>query len=516
MASSSNNLRYYPSSKKQKIGIEEQTLEDRISQLPDSLLVQILSLLPTEDAFATCILSKRWQYLWTFFYNFIFTITNHRAKENFSFVDYALAHSLSSKIKKFQLDCTDLYPSDRSVEYEYDSLVRRCLSFAVERKVENLVFWSFVDDHCTLPESLCTCSSLITLDVKYCGFDYYHPVISCKSLKSLKLGYTVLSDENIVNLLSGCPALETMELYMVEGFCRLEINSLKLKRFKLKGYLFAQAGGDSLEIIAPYLHHLEISGDLYDLKCRLVDVSSVVNAKLTFNIMCIKEIDNDDEEEFDDVEESDDEEDSCRDYHEAVYTLVQDNLQKLSCATNLTIGTWFTEVLCMLLFKGVSIPELKCKYLTLELHFKEFNLYGATGLLRTSPYVETLNIDMDTKHFDDSRCCFELPDLAKGDNIDLQTWISSFVFPNLKNVKIVFSSRQCLKNHVKWGFDKLFKLLEFLLKNATVLEKFVIILARRLCGICSMNCLSQYLFRLAEKLSSCPRSSTKFMIIFRE
>ncbi|KAK4364688.1 hypothetical protein RND71_016046 [Anisodus tanguticus] len=195
-------------------------------------------------------------------------------------------------------------------------------------------------------------------------------------------------------------------------------------------------------------------GEIDDLECRLLDVSSLVNAKLTFSIKCIQN-----------GGVVDDEEDSFHDY-------IQDFLQKLSCATELTIGSWFIEVPCMLLFKGLPIPEFKCKYLTLELHMEKFNLYGVAGFLRASHHVETLNVDMADILCDNLYCNFE------EDNIDLPSWISSIAFPNLKNVKIANSLRVCLKEDFRWGvkvnlrssFDKL---AEVLLKNATVLEKFV-------------------------------------------
>ncbi|XP_019231967.1 PREDICTED: uncharacterized protein LOC109212749 isoform X2 [Nicotiana attenuata] len=202
--------------------------------------------------------------------------------------------------------------------------------------------------------------------------------------------------------------------------------------------------------------------------------------------------------------------DRCHGYHRCLRTLVPYNLQKLSCAAELTIGTWFTEVLCMLQLEEVPIPELKCKYLTLELHIKKFNLYGAAGILQASPYVETLNIDIAT--VDTQRCPFELKYLTEGDNIDLQSWFSRLEFPNLKNVKLVNkidnSVRACLKDHSEQCYVKLFKLSEFLLQNATVLEKFIIISKTRECGNCFTNCVHPYFLQLAEKLLGSPRSST--------
>ncbi|XP_049394898.1 F-box/LRR-repeat protein At5g02910-like [Solanum stenotomum] len=268
--------------KKQKVTEEE--APQGISKLPDLLLLQILSLLPTKDAFRTCLVSPTWRCLPTLIDSFNFTCSTDRETEDFSFIQNALAHSLSSKIIKFKLDLTDLSLSDCSFRPEYETLISRCFSFAVEKEVENVLLWSQYSNGCTLSESLCTCSSLITLDVKHCGFN--NAVISWNSLKSIKLGHLMLTDDEMVKLLSGCPALETMELYSYTG---------------------------------------------EDLKCRLVDASSVVNAKLMYSFACIKGI------------PSTYVEDCCRDYRQVVYTLVQDNLQKLCYATDLTIGTWFTQ-----------------------------------------------------------------------------------------------------------------------------------------------------------------------------
>ncbi|XP_009780474.1 uncharacterized protein [Nicotiana sylvestris] len=171
----------------------------------------------------------------------------------------------------------------------------------------------------------------------------------------------------------------------------------------------------------------------------------------------------------------------------------------------------------MLQLDGVQLPELKCKYLTLKLYITKCNLYEVASLLRASPHVKTLNIDMEVDleanivHIKEN-CRYESCYLRQGDNIDLESWISNYAFPSLKSVNIICSTGMCqMEQH-----DKLFELSEFLLKNAMILEKFVIIAKRAHCCYCLKNCVSQYSSGLAAKLLGCPRPSTNFTMIFAE
>ncbi|KAM3337419.1 putative protein isoform X1 [Capsicum galapagoense] len=271
---------------------------------------------------------SHWKYLWTFAYNFDFEFRSGRVKDFESFIDYVLAHSVASKIEKLRL----------SGEFRYgESNINGWLSFAVERNVEHVVLRSY-DERILFGEPFCTCSSLKTLDITYAEFPY-RKTTSWTNLKSIKMDEISLDNEAIASLLAGCPELETMELSGLHCFSRLEINSLKLKRVYLKDLCLDKDLAESeffVEIFAPYLKHFRISGNLEDFELRLLDVSSLVDASLTFRHRCAN---------WTCCDSGDDEEESRWNYHQIfIITLVQENLQKLSCVTELTLGAWFTKV----------------------------------------------------------------------------------------------------------------------------------------------------------------------------
>ncbi|KAA8515354.1 hypothetical protein F0562_018416 [Nyssa sinensis] len=192
-----------PASKPPKTDEEDEETLDQLSALPDSLILQILSLLPMEEVVKTSALSKKWQYLWTSVDNLIFINKDYSQSERFekfiNFLEKTLSLSSCSTIRKF------------AVQFDYDA------------------------------------------------------------------------------------------------FLRLDVTSPSLRTLKLKDFWYSCDDDDGalLEILAPNLRSLEISGYLYTMKCRLVNVSSLVDANLSFDLdtpadssEIMKSIDEDEGEEL--------------------------------------------------------------------------------------------------------------------------------------------------------------------------------------------------------------------------
>ncbi|KAK4722039.1 hypothetical protein R3W88_012272 [Solanum pinnatisectum] len=459
-------------SKKRKI--ENETLEDRISELPDGFLLQMLSHLPTKDAVASSLLSKSWRNLWTPIHSFNFSNANYTEVRNFkSFVDNALIHSTSSKIKKFVLDFhTILWQPEL---WKSDSKISQWINFAVGKEVQDVAIYAQPYSSrfsYELPLSMYTCSSLITLTLTNWVFDK-RLNIAWNSLTSLTLHSTSLDDEDIVKLLSSCPALEAMELSFCEKFHSLKITS-NLKRQTLSNHLLPDVqGNEVLEINAPHLKHLDISGDLGKLNVGY----------LTFSDICITV----------GKREAGIDEDDCPYYHQVIRNLVLDYLDKLSNVTELIIGSWFAKVVFMLQLESVILPKLRCKCLTLKLGVSKYNMYGIASLLQNLPRLESLNIHIKPKTYNDSPCELVQRYLDEVNDINFWRWIPNHLFPNLKNVKIVGCVGKCMRMWSTMGFCKLFKLLKFLLKNVEALQKLVIVAERRECDFCLERCVPAFI-----------------------
>ncbi|ESQ42778.1 hypothetical protein EUTSA_v10015709mg [Eutrema salsugineum] len=176
-----------------------------INELPDDLLVKILSTLPTKDAVTTCLLSKRWESLWKNVARLEYDQEYHYARRiGFSrFVDKSL---LSHQ-----------YPVLQSLHFKFKTgyaygEIGLWIRTAISRHIRELTL-ECGDFLIQLPFSLFTCETLVILKLKG-WIDQNIPLTT--SLPSLKTLHIVLlresNYETFSRLLSNCPVLVDLML----------------------------------------------------------------------------------------------------------------------------------------------------------------------------------------------------------------------------------------------------------------------------------------------------------------
>ncbi|CAL9246617.1 unnamed protein product [Arabidopsis halleri] len=187
--------------------------KDRISELPDALLLKILSFLPTNIVVATSVLSKQWRSLWKLVPILEFDSEDYES-EHYTFSEIVCKSFLSHKapvLESFRLqfgsEQLNLVDIGLWVGIAFSRHLRELvLDFYPAEPGTGMTF--------TFPSSLCTCNTLETLKLVLCILvDISSPVVM-KSLRTLHLEFVRYKDESSIrNLLSGCPGLEELRLY---------------------------------------------------------------------------------------------------------------------------------------------------------------------------------------------------------------------------------------------------------------------------------------------------------------
>ncbi|EOA23999.1 hypothetical protein CARUB_v10017214mg [Capsella rubella] len=261
--------------------------EDRISELPDALLLQILSSLPTDNAIATSVLSKRWRSLWTMLpklkfdsdFNPVFDDDNIDPcmfSENvYKSLSLHKAPVLESLHLKFEgrTDCLD---------------VGIWIATAFARGVRKLVLDSFYHEEqiVTLPSVLFSYNDTLEILKLKNAIDLDFPSRVClKSLRKLYLDQVHFKDEeSVCNLFCGCPSLEDLFVHRygnvdvatftiaVPSLQRLTIEDLRSEG----GY-----GNGSYVINAPALKYLNIDGFNDIESCLIEKALELVEAKIS-------------------------------------------------------------------------------------------------------------------------------------------------------------------------------------------------------------------------------------------
>ncbi|XP_010461060.1 PREDICTED: probable FBD-associated F-box protein At1g32375 [Camelina sativa] len=180
---------------------------DRLSQLPEALLLRIMSLLPAKDVVATMVLSKQWQLLWMLVPKLVYDDSYQDIEYGrFSrFVDRSLTLHEAPVLDTLHLKLGKTSCGSGDIRVWIKAVDKRCLR-------ELIVEFDSNNSSVVLPVSLYTCCRmLVTLKLNNAVLVDVTSSFSFPSLKNLSLvSMKYPGDELIKTFLSSCPVLEDL------------------------------------------------------------------------------------------------------------------------------------------------------------------------------------------------------------------------------------------------------------------------------------------------------------------
>ncbi|XXG59648.1 hypothetical protein AAC387_Pa04g1697 [Persea americana] len=238
---------------------------DRVSNLPDSLLHYILSLMPLKSSIRTSSLSSRWRYLWKYVCFHTTTLDfgmefpqNQTPEEFAAMVNRYLQLHDGKKIETFRLFF------DPGVDYLSDT--EKWIEFTVMKGVKELdldfiqpLYESGEVTTFKLPDCFFDCQSLTHLNLSNCHFSLPLNFNGFSLLKCLKLKQVDITDDMVATLISSCPLL--VELTMRECY---SLGCIKISgpNIPLKFLAVIACYTYDIEISAPNLQSFHFCGDL--------------------------------------------------------------------------------------------------------------------------------------------------------------------------------------------------------------------------------------------------------------
>lgn len=228
--------------------------EDRLSVLPDDLLLRILSPLRTEDAIYTSFLSKRWRYLCKMVPNLKFD----------SYYSYAFSEHVYKSLALHKAPF--LESLHVKIRHESDaSDVGIWIGAALARNVRRLILSvTFINEVVRFPSVLFSWNdTLVFLKLKHCIVLNFPSRVCLVSLRNLHLYFVMFRDEeSVCNLLSGCPRLEDLVVYRGSAVdvVTFTIDVPSLQRLTMAEDSPEERDGGGYVINAPSLRYLDVSG----------------------------------------------------------------------------------------------------------------------------------------------------------------------------------------------------------------------------------------------------------------
>ncbi|KAL3364019.1 hypothetical protein AABB24_012983 [Solanum stoloniferum] len=479
--------------------------EDRLSRLPDDILIHILSLLPLKDAVkGICNASRRFHKFWPFIHTLNFDqcmfpehdcdyyLEAGRPDYDERFVHsvrHVLLRSKSPTIHKFCLkfhfrlsySFWQRTSNSTGIWQYYDFLrsekrmaneIGTWIQFALNKNLEVLDL-SFSEHGTVGPQALydlpnCVLSSphLVELRLTHCTINAKKKS-KLKSLKTLYLNNVVLMDQSMDYILSGCPMLEELTLQLCYGHIRVVLLNSNLKTLKLDIGWFRQR----IHVSCPTLLSLDMSGAVEVLD--IANVASIAEVSVNRNLIF----------DFDVYKD---------------YQGIKTFLQTFTRAKTLNLCSWFALVFSVWQLKNLPSPTFSCKSLHLQLDFMIWNLPGILNLLKHCPCLENLIIKI-TSSYNEFTSQKQL------------SWYHLYKFDADEYWNMVDAPVQCLIHHLKTvevaGLVKkkfVIQFLEYLLRHSMVLKKMKIFAKKK----------TSKIFEYEERLLNAPKASASAAVLF--
>ncbi|KAF7145005.1 hypothetical protein RHSIM_Rhsim04G0060100 [Rhododendron simsii] len=415
------------------------TLDD----LPPSLLLRIISFLPTLDAIQTTLISPAFLDLWTSLPSLSFDFSlflppcdtpsqTLRAFSDFATRALLLRHppSSSSPLRSLHLrldSATHLLPYRRHI----DSWIH----YAVAHDVESLSltfsskylrqFQNETTDpyYYPFPLPLLRNGSVRSLHLKHCNLDVPRNrsrTRLCESLASIDFVQVYLTDEMISDLVAGCLNIESLTIRQCHGMKDFKISSASLKRLDLWQF---RCDEGSVEIRAPNLSNLSMF--FFEVGEYVMEDSSAVEEA---DVTCISMVEN--------------------------YRYWIKIVRLLSHVKRFHVQNWWYKAVVSKDCLPESFVFHNLNYLRINMEYTKADMVGIAVLLELSPKLGTMILDRELR----------INEEIFGARISEEFKRINFNLPSLRHLKL----------NCYWGTMDELHFLRLVLKSEVVLERIVL------------------------------------------
>lgn len=425
--------------------------KDRLSGLPESVLVHILSFLPTHDAVRTMLVKKSFSTLWTLLSSldlddslfdfcelidddddYIGSITQDLPF--FIFVRNVLMRHKRPQIDKFRASITTMLYWDierRSLGHELEAWI----TFALRKQVKVLEFLGgMIEPGYDLFKlsHMFVSNSLVELRLEAINMNSLTHV-RLSSLRILRLIMVDISNGALGEIILGSPSLKELEIYNCGDLNMLSFAAPNIEKLKVDISLFSFSYGEQddlilLRINCPNLKSFEFTGfvDTVDF----INLSSLVD--VNFNL-------------------------SSRGPVFKQFQKFTTALKILACAERVAFSNEFVTVLFYCMLKEVPQILINWKHVKLGIWLTEKHIHGLNCMLTNLQQLEELVIDVTNG----------LSDFTKPIEAQLvdDTLNGEDCWRSLKRVSI--------HNIANCSFAVLISLTDLLLRKASVLNELV-------------------------------------------